>query len=112
MRLDKFITRSRVVDLASADQEGALEELLNLTVDRFPDLDKDVLLKGLMRRVPAGERVNPPAAIRPLRGKAQMRVGSALVEGEFQPIESHGLSGRLILEGEPAARDANMLEFA
>ena len=50
MRLDKYITRNRVVDLASADMEGALEELLNLTVDRFPDLDKSSLLKGLLRR--------------------------------------------------------------
>ena len=50
MRLDKYITRARVVDLASADMEGALEELLNLTVDRFPDLDKSALLKGLVRR--------------------------------------------------------------
>lgn len=50
MRLDKYITRGRVVDLASADMEGALEELLNLTVDRFPDLDKSALLKGLLRR--------------------------------------------------------------
>jgi len=50
MRLDKYITRGRVVDLASAEMEGALEELLNLTVDRFPDLDKGSLLKGLLRR--------------------------------------------------------------
>jgi diadenylate cyclase len=50
MRLDKYISRSRVVDLGSADLEGALVELLNLTVDRFPDLNKDTLLKGLLRR--------------------------------------------------------------
>jgi len=50
MRLDKYVTRGRLVDLASADMEGALEELLNLTVDRFPDLDKASLLKGLLRR--------------------------------------------------------------
>lgn len=50
MRLDKYITRGRVVDLASAEMEGALEELLNLTVARFPDLDKGALLKGLLRR--------------------------------------------------------------
>lgn len=50
MRLDKFISRSRVVDLGSGDMEGALEEMLNLTVSRFPDLDKDALLKGLLRR--------------------------------------------------------------
>src|SRR5438874_12923662 len=50
MRLDKYLSRSRVVDLGSADLEGALVELLNLTVDRFPDLNKDTLLKGLLRR--------------------------------------------------------------
>jgi diadenylate cyclase len=50
MRLDKYISRSRVVDLGSADLEGALIELLNLTVERFPDLNKDALLKGLIRR--------------------------------------------------------------
>ncbi len=50
MRLDKYISRSRVLDLGSADMEGALVELLNLTVERFPDLNKDALLKGLLRR--------------------------------------------------------------
>jgi mannitol/fructose-specific phosphotransferase system IIA component (Ntr-type) len=50
MRLDKYISRGRIVDLGSADLEGALVELLNLTVDRFPDLNKDTLLKGLLRR--------------------------------------------------------------
>ncbi len=50
MRLDKYISRSRVIDLGSADLEGALAELLNLTVERFPDLHRDALLKGLLRR--------------------------------------------------------------
>jgi DNA integrity scanning protein DisA with diadenylate cyclase activity/mannitol/fructose-specific phosphotransferase system IIA component (Ntr-type) len=50
MRLDKYISRSRIADLGSADLEGALVELLNLTVERFPDLNKDSLLKGLLRR--------------------------------------------------------------
>ncbi len=50
MRLDKYITRGRVADLAHTDMEGALEELLNLTIDRLPDLDKSALLKGLLRR--------------------------------------------------------------
>jgi diadenylate cyclase len=50
VRLDKYISRSRVIDLGSADMEGALVELLNLTVERFPDLNKDALLKGLLRR--------------------------------------------------------------
>lgn len=50
MRLDKYLSRGRVVDLASADMNGALEELLNVTVERFPDLDRGTLLKGLLRR--------------------------------------------------------------
>ncbi len=50
MRLDKYISRNRVIDLGSADMEGALVELLNLTVERFPDLNKEQLLKGLLRR--------------------------------------------------------------
>jgi len=50
MRLDKYISRSRVIDLVSSDMEGALSELLNLTVERFPDLNRDALLKGLLRR--------------------------------------------------------------
>lgn len=50
MRLDKYITRGRVMDLTSTDMEGALSELLNLTVERFPDLDRASLLKGLLRR--------------------------------------------------------------
>ena len=50
MRLDKYITRSRVVDLGSADLEGALVELLALTGDRYPDLKQEALLKGLLRR--------------------------------------------------------------
>lgn len=50
MRLDKYITRGRIVDLGSADMEGALAELVDLTVQRFPDLEKSALLKGLLRR--------------------------------------------------------------
>jgi diadenylate cyclase len=50
MRLDKYITRSRVVDLTSTAMEGALEELLTHAIERFPDLDKEVLLKNLLKR--------------------------------------------------------------
>jgi diadenylate cyclase len=50
MRLDKYISRNRVMDLASTDMEGALSELLDLTVEHFPDLHRDALLKGLLRR--------------------------------------------------------------
>ncbi len=50
MRLDKYISRSRILDLGSANIEGALAELLNQTVERFPDLNREALLKGLLHR--------------------------------------------------------------
>ncbi len=50
MRLDKIIARSRIVDLRSLDLEGALKELLEVSVQKFPDLKPDALLKGLLAR--------------------------------------------------------------
>jgi diadenylate cyclase len=50
MRLDKIIARSRIVDLRSHDLEGALEELLAVSVESFPDLKPEALLKGLLAR--------------------------------------------------------------
>ncbi len=50
MRLDRYISRNRILDLGSADMEGALAELLNQMVERFPDLNRQALLKGLLRR--------------------------------------------------------------
>jgi DNA integrity scanning protein DisA with diadenylate cyclase activity/mannitol/fructose-specific phosphotransferase system IIA component (Ntr-type) len=50
MRLDKIIARSRIVDLKSLDLEGALQELLAVSVEKFPDLKPEALLKGLLAR--------------------------------------------------------------
>lgn len=50
MRLDKIIARSRIVDLKSLDLEGALQELLGVCVEKFPDLKPESLLKGLLAR--------------------------------------------------------------
>jgi len=50
MRLDKIIARGRIVDLHSLDLEGALQELLEVSVAKFPDLKPDALLKGLLAR--------------------------------------------------------------
>lgn len=50
MRLDKIIARSRIVDLKSLDVEGALQELLAVCVEKFPDLKPESLLKGLLAR--------------------------------------------------------------
>ena len=50
MRLEKFISRQRVIDLTSLDLKGALGELLEVSVSRFTDLNPDALLRGLMQR--------------------------------------------------------------
>jgi DNA integrity scanning protein DisA with diadenylate cyclase activity/mannitol/fructose-specific phosphotransferase system IIA component (Ntr-type) len=50
MRIDRFIARGRVIDLRSADLEGALQELISVSVARFPDLRREALLRGLLAR--------------------------------------------------------------
>jgi DNA integrity scanning protein DisA with diadenylate cyclase activity/mannitol/fructose-specific phosphotransferase system IIA component (Ntr-type) len=50
MRLEKIIARGRIIDLRSPDLKGALEELLDVTVARFPELKRDALLRGLLQR--------------------------------------------------------------
>ena len=50
MRLDRIIARGRIVDLRSLDLEGALKELLDVSVEKFPDLKPESLLKGLLAR--------------------------------------------------------------
>jgi diadenylate cyclase len=50
MRLDKIIARNRVIDLGRHDLKGALDELLDISVSRFPDLKQEALLKGLLAR--------------------------------------------------------------
>ncbi len=50
MRLDKIIARSRLVDLRSVDLEGALQELLAVSLAKFPELKGEAVLKGLLAR--------------------------------------------------------------
>lgn len=50
MRLEKIIARGRIIELHSSDMKGALEELLQVSVSRFPDLKQDALLRGLLQR--------------------------------------------------------------
>lgn len=50
MRLDKIITRSRLVELKSTELKGALEELLAVSVVSFPDLKAETLLRSLLQR--------------------------------------------------------------
>lgn len=50
MRLDKIIARGRLVDLKSDDLKGALEELIAVSVAKFPDLKPETLLRNLLQR--------------------------------------------------------------
>jgi diadenylate cyclase len=50
MRLEKIITRGRIVELQAADMRGALEELLRVCADKFAGLKTDQLLRGLLAR--------------------------------------------------------------
>ncbi len=50
MRIDKFITRQRIVDLVSSDLKGALGEMLGMLAGRFADLNREALLRGLLQR--------------------------------------------------------------
>src|SRR5471032_2028716 len=50
MRLEKIISRGRIIDLRSSTMKGALEELLAVSVAKFPDLKAEPLLKGLLAR--------------------------------------------------------------
>ncbi len=50
MRLEKIIARSRIIDVRALDLEGALQELLTVSVEKFPDLKPETLLKGLLAR--------------------------------------------------------------
>jgi diadenylate cyclase len=50
VRLDRIISRSRVIDLKAGDLKGALEELLGVVVGRFPELKPESLLRSLLQR--------------------------------------------------------------
>jgi DNA integrity scanning protein DisA with diadenylate cyclase activity/mannitol/fructose-specific phosphotransferase system IIA component (Ntr-type) len=50
MRIEKFITRQRIVDLISNDLKRALAELLEISTSRFSDLNREALLRGLLQR--------------------------------------------------------------
>jgi diadenylate cyclase len=50
VRLDRIIARGRLVELKSTDLKGALEELLAVSVEKFPDLRPEALLRSLLQR--------------------------------------------------------------
>lgn len=50
MRLDRYFSRRRTLDLESDNLEGALKELLKVATSRFKDLERKKLLPGLMQR--------------------------------------------------------------
>ncbi len=50
MRLDRYFSRKRILDLQSDNLEGSLRELLKTTTSRFKDLERKKLFPGLMQR--------------------------------------------------------------
>ena len=50
MRFERLIARNRVAELRSLDLEGALQELLAVSVEKFSDLRPESLLRGLLAR--------------------------------------------------------------
>ncbi len=50
MRLDRFISRKRIVELQSTALTGALREMLDVTVKSYRELNRDSLLKSLLQR--------------------------------------------------------------
>lgn len=50
MRLDRYFSRRRILDLESDTLEGALKELLKVSTTRFKDLERKKLLPGLLQR--------------------------------------------------------------
>ena len=50
MKLEKIVSRSRIIDLRSTDMRGALGELLAASASKFPDLKQETLLRSLLQR--------------------------------------------------------------
>ena len=50
MKLEKIVSRSRIIDLRSTDMRGALSELLAASASKFPDLKQETLLRSLLQR--------------------------------------------------------------
>lgn len=50
MRLDRFLSRSRVIELEGATLNDALRELIRASTSRFRDLNRAEVLRGLIER--------------------------------------------------------------
>jgi diadenylate cyclase len=50
MRLEKIISRRRIVDLRGTDMESALKELLDASVANYSELKREPLLKAMLAR--------------------------------------------------------------
>lgn len=50
MRLEKLITRSRIIELNGEDMKSVLGEMLDVCAARFSDIKREPLLRGLMAR--------------------------------------------------------------
>ena len=51
MRLDRYLAKSRIIDIRSKDLKGALKELLDVSLARLSEkLDSKKLLKAILKR--------------------------------------------------------------
>ncbi|MDR1789054.1 MAG: diadenylate cyclase [Opitutaceae bacterium] len=82
-RLEKIITRKRIIELASEDMRGALAELIGAAAGALPDLKKDALLAVLLQRESTmsshlGGGVALPHARVPMRRRYLLVIGRSV----------------------------------
>lgn len=97
MRLDKLLTRNRVIDLQSRDQKGVLDEMAALACEADRKLKQDRLLKALLARentltTAMGHGVAVPHARLPMKRRFILVVGRSapgVVYDQFQDQPVH-----------------------
>ncbi len=111
MRLDRYISKSRTIDIVSHDFEGALKELLDVCrLPSEPNLAKDKLLGDLLRRennitTYLGKGIALPHIRIPMRRKYIFAIGRCPEGLQFDGHEEYGQIRLLFLllanEAEP-----------
>jgi mannitol/fructose-specific phosphotransferase system IIA component (Ntr-type) len=97
MRLDKLLTRNRVVDLKSREQKGVLAEMAELVCQSDPRLKREQLLKALLARentltTAMGHGVAIPHARLPMKRRVVLAVGRSsqgVIYDQFQDQPVH-----------------------
>ncbi len=116
MRLDRYFSRRRTLDLASDNLEGALKELLKVSTSRFKDLEGKRLLPGLLQRESTmttylGNGVALPHLRVKMRRKYVFAIGRSKEGFDYEGPKSHEKVHLvvLLLAGEGARDYLNVL---